>query len=405
MHIGKWLTAALAATTGMPINTAPASDFADAFVAGTHPPPSDAGPSPPARPSAMRRASVPAYAPTAAPTFRSTLAPASVTPSADTSAATSPSTSASPSTSTAAPSQPYDWSRPPITRAAYLAEQLAAVPPVCVVGSLMDSGDCLLDVPAGERTYVRVSELMRRGCEKSLPERTQAALSIVRRDADALEAGFEARFASESQGRYATKAIAQRLRERIGDLTPELREALAAGTAYIEVPRLTFQRVVRGTQEAQRNNLFLRIPDRDVPVPAGDALTDEATLGAFIRIPGENGVRTLLVSLSTRATVEPVRHDPMTYTGLHIDHLFGDVPEYYLVGRIHMQKLAAGDDLVHTLSKRLHEGHRRYRDFAYGKTREQVARNSHADVRQPLCEPRRRRLSRTQLLFRRVSLG
>ncbi|WP_140413315.1 hypothetical protein [Pandoraea sp. PE-S2T-3] len=233
----------------------------------------------------------------------------------------------------------------------------------------------------------------------------QAALSASRRDADTLDAGFEARFASESQGRYAAKSIAQRLHERIGALAPELREALAESGAYIEVPRLSFQRVVRGTQEAQRNNLFLRIPDRDVPVPTGEALTNEATLGAFVRIPGQGGVRTFVVSLSTQATIEPVQHDPMTYTGLHLDHLFGDVPEYYVVSRIHIQKLAAGDDLVHTLSKRLHEGHRRYWDFAYGKTREQAARNSHADVRQPPCEPRSRRLSRTQMLFRRVSLG
>ncbi|WP_157125876.1 hypothetical protein [Pandoraea norimbergensis] len=385
----------------MPINTAPTSDFADAFVTGEHPPASDADPPATARPSAMRRASVPAYAPTAAPAFRSTLAPTSAITSANAAAPAS----ASPSSSTTATPQHFDWSRPPITRAAYLAEQLADVRPVCVVGSRMDSGDCLLDIPAGERTYVRVSELMRRGCEKALPQHVQTALSASQRDADTLEAGFEARFASESQGRYAAKAIAQRLDERIAGLPPTLREALAADTAYIEVPRLTFQRVVRGTQEAQRNNLFLRIPDRDVPVPTGEALTDEATLGAFIRIPGQGGIRTFVVSLGTQATIEPVQHDPITYTGLHLDHLFGEVPEYYVISRIHMQKLAVGDDLVHTLSKRLHEGHRRYWDFAYGKTREQAARNSHADVRQPPCEPRPRRLSRTQLLFRRVSLG
>lgn len=379
MHIGKWLTAALAATTGLPNKAAPAYDFADAFVSGAPAP-------------------APDPEPFATPAMSST--PDTAGPVRSSGLPTSP-----PMLSTAAPPQ-YDWSRPPTTRATYLNEQLADVRPVCVEGSYMDSGDCLLDVPPGERTYVRVSELMRRGCKRSVPDGLQAALSASQRDSDTLEVGFKTRFTRESQGKYSVDAIGHRLRDRIAQLPPRLREALQDGRVHIEVPRLTFQRVVRGAQEAQRNNLFLRIPDRDVAVPTGDALTGDATLGVFIRVADENGsLRTLVVSLGAQATIKRVRHDPVTYTGLHIDHLFGEIPEYYLVGRIHMQKLAAGDDLVRTLSEWLHEGHRRYWDFAYGKTREQAARNSHADVRQPSCETPTRRQSRVQDLFRRMPMG
>lgn len=281
----------------------------------------------------------------------------------------------------------FDWSRPPATRARVFAERLADVRPVCLVGSRNDSENCLLDLTPGANVDVSASRLMLAGCEASLPPSVRAALTRGARDTRALDQAFSETFAAESQGKFSVPAIERRITACLRRISPGMPHLLRHDGVYLEMPRVTFLRMLTSEQEARRHHVTAPFPNPPVGRVTGAPEVREAMLGAYIRLPLGGGVHTFLVSLASPNTVERIRQDPRTHADQHLHAIFGDVPEYFQATRLQMRTVAPGDDIVRTLAEWLHDGHQRYRDFARSETREQLAPASHRHVRQQACPP------------------
>lgn len=279
----------------------------------------------------------------------------------------------------------FDWSQPPTTRARVFAERLTDVRPVCVSGSRNDSENCLLDLPPEVDTEVSASRLMLAGCEASLPATVRATLARDGRDTRALEQAFSETFAAESQGKFSVPNIERRLTQRLRQMSSGMQRMLRHADVYIEIPRLTFVRMLTGANEARRHHIAAPIPTPELRRATGAPEVRKAMLGAYVRIPVNGRVHTLLVSLATPNTIERIREDSRKHAGQHLSYMFGDVPEYFQTARLQMRAVGPGDDIVHTLAELLHEGHQRYREFALGETREALAPESHREVKQRPC--------------------
>lgn len=282
---------------------------------------------------------------------------------------------------------PFDWSHPPSTRAHVFAQRLAGVQPVCVVGSRRDRENCLLDLPPDVPMDVDVSRLMLAGCEASLPAELRTALAADGLDAAALRRSFMQTFATESKGQFSVAALEHRLTKRLRQMAPGMLRVLAQTNAYIEVPEMTFLRVITSPQEARRHAIFAPFSNPDLRLPTGEISTRPAMLGAYIRIPTHGTPLTLFVSLNTPATITPLQDDPRTHARENPAMMFGDIPDYLEASYGGMVKVPIGENLVQTLAQWLHDGHQRYKEFAYGGNREALTPISHARIRQPLCEP------------------
>ncbi|VVE75972.1 hypothetical protein PAN31117_05292 [Pandoraea anapnoica] len=281
-----------------------------------------------------------------------------------------------------------NWSQQPVTRPRVFAERLADVRPVCVIGARDDARNCLLDLPANIRVDVDVSRLLLAGCEASLEPEMRKKLSRERRDSATLEREFFNARAAESQGQYSVRSIEQRLTKQLNQLLPGVERLLKDTGAYIEIPQLSVTQWVTSVPEALRYGIDVPFPHDDLRLPLGPPEIQRATLGAYIRIPAPDRQLLLFVSLATPDTVEWVDQDVKTHAAQHQQQLFGDIPENFDATLLPMHAEIRRPNLVRTLAKHLHDGHRRYHDFAYGATRESRAPISHADVRQSLCAQR-----------------
>ncbi|EON15393.1 hypothetical protein [Pandoraea sp. SD6-2] len=281
----------------------------------------------------------------------------------------------------------FDWSRAPTTRARVFAERLSDVRPVCVRGSRNDAENCLLDLPADTDVDVSASRLMLAGCEASLPAPMRAELSRQGRDTLALEQAFSETFTAESEGKFSVSSIEARLTQRLSQMPPDIQHMLRRADTYIEVPQLTFLRVLTGEQEARRHHVAGPFPDARTQRSASAPEVRDAMLGAYITTPVNNRLRTLFVSLATPTTVQRVFQDTLTHAARHVPHLFGEIPESYMTTRMQMRAVGPGSGIVRTLAELLHDGHQRYGEFARGETREALAPESHRHVRQPSCRP------------------
>lgn len=281
----------------------------------------------------------------------------------------------------------FDWSQPPATRARVFAERLTDVRPVCVVGSRNDSENCLLDLTPGANVDVSASRLMLAGCEASLPAPVHAALARDGRDARGLEHAFSETFAAESQGKFSVSEIERRITQRLREMSPSMHHLLRRADVYLEMPRVTFVRVLASEQEARRHHVRAPFTAPSIRHVTRAPDVRDTMLGAYIRLPIGDVVHTFLVSLATPNTVERIRQDPRTHADEHLPAFFGDVPDYLQATRLQMRAVAPGDDIVRTLAEWLHDGHQRYRDFARGETRECLAPESHRHVIQPACPP------------------
>lgn len=281
----------------------------------------------------------------------------------------------------------FNWSQPPVTRARVFAERLADVRPVCVVGARDDAQNCLLDLPADVHVDVDASRLLLAGCEASLEVEMRRTLSRERRNSATLDREFSKARAAESQGQYSVRSIEQRLTKRLNQLLPGMERLLKNTGAYIEIPQLSVTRLVTSVSEARRHGIDIPFQQADLRLPLGSPEIQHATLGAYIRIPAHDRQLLLFVSLATPDTVEWVDQDAITHAIEHQQQLFGDIPENFDATPLPMHVEIRRPNLVRTLATHLHDGHRRYHDFAYGATRESLAPISHADVRQPLCAP------------------
>ncbi|MFJ2995663.1 hypothetical protein [Pandoraea sp. NPDC087047] len=280
----------------------------------------------------------------------------------------------------------FDWSRPPVTRARVFAERLTDVRPVCVVGSRDDRENCLLDLPADARTHVSASRLMLSGCESSLPAPLRALLTQEGRNASALERTFSETFAAESRGQFSVSALERRLTERLRELSPAMRRLVSRTDAYIEIPQLTFFRLITSEREARRHGIRVPSPDPNLRLHSGDPEVRDAMLGAYIRIPFQGWTHTVLVSLASPLTIEPIRQNSRAHAKAHRHQMFGDVPEYFETTNLRMRAIPRGENLMRTLAEHLHEGHQHYREFAYGATREMLTLTPHSHIRQRACQ-------------------
>ncbi|UVA79244.1 hypothetical protein [Pandoraea commovens] len=281
-----------------------------------------------------------------------------------------------------------NWSQPPVTRARVFAQRLADVRPVCVVGARDDAQNCLLDLPPNVRVDVDASRLLLAGCEASLGPEMRNTLSRERRNSATLEREFSTARAAESRGQYSVRSIEQRLTKRLNQLLPGMGRLLKDAGAYIEIPQLSVTRLVTSVPEARRHGIDIPFQQADLRLPLGAPEIQRATLGAYIRIPAPDRQLLLFVSLATPDTVEWVDQDVKTHAARHQQQLFGDIPGNFDATPLPMHAELRRPNLVRTLAKHLHDGHRRYHDFAYGATRESLAPISHSDVRQPLCAQR-----------------
>ncbi|VVE72411.1 hypothetical protein PCA31118_04178 [Pandoraea captiosa] len=291
---------------------------------------------------------------------------------------------------------PLDRAQPlhhgPITRAQVFAERLAHVRPICVVGSRDDQENCLLDLPADVHLDVSATRLLLAGCEASLPAGLSKALAEDGRNASSLERRFFEAHAAESQGPYAVPALVRRLNKRLNQLMPGWQRLLRRTNAYLQVPQLTFQRVITSEQEARRHGIQVPFTRPDLHLPLGEPVAHDAMLGAYLRIPADGVTHTLFVSLRLPQTLEIIEQTPQAHAAARFTDLFGDIPAHFQTSNLRMRTVAHCDDLVEALAEHLHLGHRRYREFAYGATREALAPTSHSQVRQRLC-PRARPLA------------
>ncbi|AKC68642.1 hypothetical protein [Pandoraea oxalativorans] len=280
-----------------------------------------------------------------------------------------------------------NWSHPPVTRAHVFAQRLADVRPVCVVGARDDAQNCLLDLPPDAHIDIDASRLLLAGCEASLGPEMRKALSRERRNSATLEREFANARAAESRGQYSVRSIEQRLTKRLNQLLPGMGRLLKNTGAYIEIPQLSVTRLVTSVPEARRHGIDIPFQQADLRLPLGAPEIQRATLGAYIRIPARDRQLLLFVSLATPDTVEWVDKDIKTHAARHQQQLFGDIPENFDATPLPLHAELRRPNLIRTLAKHLHDGHRRYHDFAYGATRESLAPISHADIRQPLCSP------------------
>ncbi|ODP31918.1 hypothetical protein [Pandoraea sp. ISTKB] len=300
---------------------------------------------------------------------------------------TTPASLPSPQPAAASTTKRHDWSRPPITRAQVFAERLTDVRPVCVVGSHDDRENCLLDLPPGVNLDVSAAHLMLAGCEASLPVDVRASLADEGRNAHKLDRAFLKAHVAESHGRYAIPTLERRLIKRLNQISPGMLRLLNSTGAYIEIPQLSFQHTLTSQQEAHRHGIHVPFTDRDLHIPTGEPRAHDAMLGAYIRIPTDGQTYTLLVSLMSALTVELIRQDPRAHVHAQRDRMFGNVPAHLQSTNLKMRRLAHDGNIARALATHLHDGHRRYGEFAYGASREVLAPTSHADVRQRTCAP------------------
>ncbi|AVF38614.1 hypothetical protein AL486_01930 [Pandoraea apista] len=280
-----------------------------------------------------------------------------------------------------------DWSRAPTTRAQVFAERLMDVRSVCVRGSRNDAENCLLDLPPDTNVAVRPSHLMLAGCEASLPAPMRTMLARQRRDSHSLERAFSETFAAESQGKFSVASIEARLTQQLGQMSPDTQRMLRHADTYVEVPQLAFLRVLSGEQEARRHHVAGPFPNAQSRRSAGVPEVRDAMLGAYIRTPAGGRHHSLFVSLATPSTVQQILEDTLAHAAQHVNQLFGEVPDTYMTARMQMRAVGPGEDIVHTLAELLHDGHQRFGEFARGETREALAPESHAHVRQQPCQP------------------
>ncbi|WP_157123277.1 hypothetical protein [Pandoraea vervacti] len=253
------------------------------------------------------------------------------------------------------------------------------------MGSRDDGENCLLDLPADVHLDVSATRLMLAGCEASLPAGLREALTEDGRNTRSLEQRFFEAHAAESQGPYAVPALVRRLNKRLNQLLPGWQRLLRRTNAYLEVPQLTFQRVITSEQEARRHGIRVPFTHPELHVPVGEPVVHDAMLGAYLRIPADGVTHTLFVSLSVPQTLELTGQTPQAHAAARFGDLFGDIPAHFQTSNLRMRTVAPCDNLVQALAEHLHLGHQRYREFAYGATRESLTPASHSQARQRLC--------------------
>ncbi|VVE34900.1 hypothetical protein [Pandoraea anhela] len=298
---------------------------------------------------------------------------------------TSPAALSGPMQSATPATSSVDAAHTPITRARVFAERLTDVRPVCVVGRHDDRENCLLDLPPGVHLDVSASHIMLAGCEASLPIDLRMSLEEEGRSARALDRAFANARAAESRGPYAIPTLERRLTKRFNQMAPGMLRLLNHTDAYIEVPQLTFLRTITTPQEARRHGIQVPFTDRVLHIPSGEPSVHDAMLGAYVRIPLDGETHTLLVSPMSPLTIEWIRQTPSAHVREQRHLMFGDIPAHLQTTNLKMRRLAHDGDIARALAEHLHDGHRRYGEFAYGASREALAPTSHAHVRQPIC--------------------
>jgi hypothetical protein len=315
----------------------------------------------------------------------------------------------------------------PETYSEFVAEELADLRRVCVVGNGDDRKNCLLGLPPGERTEVSVSRLVDAGCGASLPDDIRRALSSSGREPWQLAREYRKQFNRLLRGEYSVEALEGRIKDAISALPDTVQQSIRHANTPLIVPRYTFHRRAESADEARRNGVKFENPDDYGTVKVGPDFSRDAPLGLYIPLIGSHteSVSVLLVSLANRdglMTYVPFagpRRDsaqwPMYEEALLRDranflpasdgdfeerirrHAFGYAQQ--LVGapitkmrpdllETEFSALPRGGNVERTLAQFLHNGFRRFMEFAAYGPPERRARDSqsHQRIKQELCD-------------------
>lgn len=301
--------------------------------------------------------------------------------------------------------------RAPETYNHFLRGKLADLPNVCVIGNVDDRKNCLLDLPYDEPAMVATSRLIEAGCSTSLPPSISSTLADTGREAWQLAREYRKQYGRDLRGKYSADAIEARLVAALRSMPADVQQAFHRADATIVVPRLTFERFSSGADEAVRNGLKPSRPDRQSIVPHGGPFDRDAMLGVYVLLTVDEKKMPMLISLASPQIITEVegrfpepfsppgheRYEPPLrsqpefavfeqHFHRHSGATFGHRPSYLSQREgVDLHTVAHDKAIERALAEYLHKGVRRYFKFAAAGTRERVARESHRNVRQALC--------------------
>ncbi|AKC68641.2 hypothetical protein [Pandoraea oxalativorans] len=297
----------------------------------------------------------------------------------------------------------------------FLKTRLADLVDVCVVGHHDDRKNCLLDLPPGEPSMVPVSRLVESGCSRSLPPAIACELASTQREAWQLARAYRKQYSRDLRGKYSIASLEARIRTALHAMPDDVQQAFRHSETSIVVPRHSFRRFYSGVDEARRNGVKPNAPDATSLVMDGRSFLRDAMLGAYVVPPKDHPVQPFIVSLAGFYLIDDIRPSgPPANNGYeewlaesgpypdsqvefralhehffrHSGQTFGRRPNYLSESpeATTFRSIPRKGTIEQTLARYLHNGVKRYYRFAAAGPRERVARDSHRNARQALCD-------------------
>ncbi|VVE54776.1 hypothetical protein PAQ31011_04969 [Pandoraea aquatica] len=303
----------------------------------------------------------------------------------------------------------------PQTYRHFLQTRLADLVDVCIVGHHDDRKNCLLDLPPGEPVMVPVSRMVESGCSRSLPPAIACELASTEREAWQLARQYRKQYSRDLRGKYSIASLETRIGEALRAVPDDVQQAFRHSDTRIVVPRHSFTRFYSGANEARRNGVKPSPPDATSLVMDGFSFFRDAMLGAYVVPPKDHPVQPFVVSLAGFYLIDDIRQPgPPAGNGYeggqadsapppdsqiefralhehfvrHSGHTFGHRPNYLAQDpdATTFHAIPRKGSVEQTLARYLHNGVKRYYRFAAAGPRERVARDSHRNARQALCD-------------------
>lgn len=297
----------------------------------------------------------------------------------------------------------------------FLKSRLADLVDVCVVGNHDDRKNCLLDLPPGEPSIVPVSRMIESGCSRSLPPAIACELASTDREAWQLARAYRKQYSRDLRGKYSIATLETQIKDALRAMPDDVQQAFRLSETKIVVPRHSFHRFYSGVDEARRNGVKPNPPDATSLVMDGPGFLRNAMLGAYVVPPKDHPVQPFIVSLAGFYLIDDIRpsrppadnsyeewladsgpypDSQVEFRALHehffrhSGHTFGHRPNYLAESpeATTFHTIPRKGSIEQTLARYLHNGVKRYYRFAAAGPRERVARNSHRNARQALCD-------------------
>ncbi|MFK0379803.1 hypothetical protein [Pandoraea sp. NPDC090278] len=291
----------------------------------------------------------------------------------------------------------------------FLKSRLADLVDVCVVGNQDDRKNCLLDLPPGEPSIVPVSRMIESGCSRSLPPAIACELASTDREAWQLARAYRKQYSRDLRGKYSIASLEARIKTALHAMPDDIQQAFHHSETSIVVPRHSFRRFYSGANEARRNGVQPNPPDSTSLVMDERSFLRDAMLGAYVVPPKDHAVQPYIVSLAGFYLIDDIREpgppadngdeerrtdSQIEFRALHehfvrhSGHTFGHRPNYLAEDpdATTFHTIPRKGSIEQTLARYLHNGVKRYYKFAAAGPRERVARDSHRNARQALCD-------------------